>query len=129
MISQGDTFWAADFEEGVDSHLLIVISDPVKNSEQLVLVTLTTWEPGKDDSCYLEPGDHSFVKHPTCVRYNGVSDTPSAEKLITLVAEGKLKKREPVTKEVLEKILEGAKDTKRLSNRQLRILDEQELID
>lgn len=53
MISQGDTFWAADFAEGVDSHLLVVISDPKKNDKQLVLVTLTTWDIGQDDSCYI----------------------------------------------------------------------------
>lgn len=129
MISQGDTFWAADFAEGVDSHLLVVISDPKKNAEQLVLVTLTTWGIGEDDSCYLEPGDHSFVKHPTCVRYNGVPTTPSAAQLEGLISDKKLKRREPVIKATLEKILAGANDTKKLTNRQLRILFDQELID
>jgi len=129
MISQGDTFWAKDFAEGVDSHLLIVISDPVKNPDELVLVTLTTWERDKDDSCYLMPGDHPFIKHDTCVQYNGFARTVSVMQLERVIAQGELVPREPVSARVLQKILEGAGDTRFLTNHQLRILDEQELID
>lgn len=129
ILKQGDTFWAENVGDGVDTHLLIVISDPSKNPDQLVLVTLTTWETHKDDSCILEPGDHPFVKHLTCVKYDSFSKIlPFAAKIESLLSREKLKRRERLRPEILQKILEGASDTIFLTNRQLRILNEQELI-
>ncbi|MCK5114832.1 MAG: hypothetical protein KAR11_08740 [Phycisphaerae bacterium] len=128
-VQKGDTFWANNVGDGVDEHLLIVISDPCKNPNQLVLVTLTTWEGYKDDSCILEPG-HPFVKHLTCVKYNGFSTIlPSVAKIELLLSQDKLRRRKPLRPEILQKILEGASDTEFLTKLQLRILDEQELID
>ena len=128
-MQQGDTFWAKNVGDGVDEHLLIVISDPDKNPNQLVLVTLTTWERDKDDSCILKQGDHPFVKHDTSVKYDGYNKIlPSAATIELLLSQDKLKRREPLRPEILEKILDGANDTRFLTNRQLRILDEQGLI-
>jgi hypothetical protein len=129
VISQGDTFYSTGFDNNVDSHLLVLISKPELDPNHLVFVSLTTWETYKDDSCLLFPCDHSFVKHDTCVRYDGVPYTPSITQVEKLLSNGKLRKREPINSEVLRRILEGAAETRFIPNRLATILTEQELID
>ncbi len=90
---------------------------------------LTTWEIYKDDSCILQLGDHPFVKHPTCVKYNGFSKTISVEQLELVISQKKLVQKERVSQEVLQKILKGACETKFLPNCLWLVLNEQELVD
>ena len=60
----GDTFlWPSR-----DDHLWLVISD-VDPVGQLIVVGIYSHQPHYDRACLLEPGDHPFVKHTTCVQY------------------------------------------------------------
>jgi hypothetical protein len=54
----------------IDPHLWIVISDPSADSVNVVIVNLTSHDdPSKDASCFLQPGEHPWITHETCVRY------------------------------------------------------------
>jgi hypothetical protein len=57
----GDTFYISD--RGVDTHLWVVISDPDRDAERVVLVSMTTYEGYKEAVCLLDVGDHPRVSH------------------------------------------------------------------
>jgi len=59
----------------IDEHACIIISDPRKNPDQVVLTALTTHESYKDDSCLLDVGDHPFITRLTSVSYDFLPDT------------------------------------------------------
>ena len=84
-MNAGDTFFVQD--RNVDTHLWVVISDTANDSDRVVIASLTTYEPHKEDVCILDPGDHPRISHKSCVAYNETRAT-SLEKLITLNAQG-----------------------------------------
>jgi len=53
-VKAGDTFYIRD--RSVDTHLWVVISDPEKDAERVVIVSMTTYENYKEDVCLLDQG-------------------------------------------------------------------------
>jgi hypothetical protein len=51
------------------SHLHVVVSDPQRDPENVLLVSLTTERDYKDRACVLPRGVHPWVTHATCVAY------------------------------------------------------------
>ena len=47
------TFLLAEDHQDIDPHLWVVLSDPIQNSNQVVLVSLTTWREDKDQACVI----------------------------------------------------------------------------
>jgi hypothetical protein len=63
----GDTYLIS-FEHVPTPHLWILAAGPFADG-QVVLVSITTLRRGKDQTVVLQPGDHPFVQHPSCVFY------------------------------------------------------------
>lgn len=63
----GTTFIFMDSAKG--EHLWMVISEPA--DQRVVIVNFTSWTPGCDETCIVEPGEHPFVRRKTVVRYSG----------------------------------------------------------
>ena len=127
----GDTFLLRNQE--IDEHLYIVISDPGIDPSQVVIVSLTSYdnfqhEIYKDGSCILHPDDHPWILHQTCVSYRD-GRSVSKDQLDALLEAGHLQMREPVGKEVLERIHEGAEKTDELPNKCRTILASQMVIE
>ncbi|MEX2120191.1 MAG: hypothetical protein WD847_11405 [Pirellulales bacterium] len=123
----GDAFLLEDSK--IDPHLWVVISDPGKDDEQVVIVNLTSHDsPEKDDSCILDPGDHPWVRHKTSVRYRDAR-VASERDLDKLVKKRKLKPQNPVSNETLGKILAGAQMSPHFPLRPRRILQDQDLLE
>jgi hypothetical protein len=127
----GDAFLSSD--PRIDEHLRIVISDPGVDPEHVVLVGLTSYdrfqhEIYKDNSCLLNPGDHPWITHQTCVSYRDGTLVSEAV-LNAAIAGGKLIPQEPISDDVLTRILEGAERTDELPNKCRVILEQQRLID
>lgn len=122
----GDTFLLA--KSHINDHLLIIISDPEQDPDQIVTANFTSWRADKDQRCIVLPGDHSLVTHRSCVHY-------AEDRLIELtqyeqfLASGAIVAHDPVNHELLNRILDGAAVSEfiPLGNRQ--ILVEQGLID
>lgn len=129
MFSLGDTFWAGEVAKDLNGHLCVILSDPARNPEQVLIVALTTWEDYKDDSCMLDTDDHPFISHLSCVAYDILPHPVSLQQLESLMAEGLIKKREPLDQGVLAKMLDGAGESRFLPNIFHKILLEQNLID
>ena len=122
MIRIGDTLL-------LHGHLCVVLSDPQQNPDEIVLAAFTTWEGYKDQTCLLHPGDHGFIRHDTCVDYELVPQVPSVEQLERGIRAGRITPGEPVSRELIERILRGADETDRIPMERWRILDDQGLFE
>jgi hypothetical protein len=127
-VNIGDTFLPGR----VNDHLHIVISDPVLDADELVLVSLTSYDTfqhqcRKDGSCVLDRGDHPWITHTTCVSYRD-GRVVAESKLDDLLRRGEIESREPVADQILTRILEGAEKTEELPNKCRSVLERQGLI-
>ena len=103
-MTTGDTFLIP----GEDDHLWLVISGP-DPSGRVVVVCLLSYQPRYDQACILQPGDHPFVKHATCVQYV-TARLVSAAVLSAKERDGSLRVRTPLTPPLLARIQAAAAD-------------------
>ena len=89
------------------AHLWIVLSDPEKDDERVLLVNVTTLEAYKDQTCKLTCGSHPFITHDSCVNF-GAAKLVSLATLINLEAQGKLRWHEPLSEKTYRYIFEMA---------------------
>jgi hypothetical protein len=100
-VNAGDTFRPAD--RTADIHLWVVISDPSIDPDRILIVSMTTYKPYKEDACLLDRGDHRSISHPTCIAYGLAKMRPLAD-FQTLIDSNLLIPDDPVTPEVLDRI-------------------------
>ncbi|NQU21001.1 MAG: hypothetical protein HQ567_06925 [Candidatus Nealsonbacteria bacterium] len=127
----GDAFLSVD--RTIDDHLQIVISDPSRDPASVVIVGLTSYdkfehEIYKDNSCLLDPDDHPWIIHQTCVAYRD-GRVVSEDALNAARNNGSVTMEASVDKEVLGRILQGAEQTDELPNKCRAILSQQGLIE
>jgi len=129
MLSAGDAFLVPDDPENpTQHHLWIIISDTVRNSEEVLWARLTTWEPWKDDACLLDQEDgYAFIRHRSCIDYHGAR-IEKAAKIEHWVASGRVKGQPNVGLTVLAKIRAGAQETGFLPNKYQLFLADQDLL-
>ena len=126
MAEQGETFLLA--KAGINDHLFIIISDPSADPNRIVMANFTSWGGDKDQSCVVEVGEHRFIKVRSCVYYG-------EDRLITLtqyeqfLASGQLATHDPVSNDLLKRILHGAAVSPFLPLGNRQILVEQGWID
>ena len=114
--------------KAIDDHPRIVISDPELNPDQVVLVNITGFEGEyRDHLCVLEVGEHKWLKKKTCISYKDASVVKQAD-IDKLLKNGGLMLLDPVSDEVLGKILSGAEASDDLPNKCRRVLSDQSLI-
>lgn len=121
----GDAFFIRGYED-VD-HLWIVISSP-DVSPNVLIVHITTYEDYKEDACMLYDGDHARIHHDTCIAYEKAR-LISLEKLWELEADGKIEWQPPVSSEILQRIRNGAAESRRILLKYLQVLEDQGLIE
>ena len=122
----GETFYLPD--KAADGHLWIVISDPAKDSDRVLLVSMTTYDVDKEDVCLIEAGEHPKVKHKTCICYKPARATSLAN-LNRLRDSGYIEMQEPVSADLLQRIRRGAALSRRIELEHLELMEEQELLD
>src|SRR5438045_4027293 len=89
------------------SHLWVVISDPRRDADNVLIVSLTTEKDYKDHSCVLDRGIHDMVRHKTCVNYRRAMIVKLAE-LNAGRNCGAFKVKDPASPAMLRAIQEGA---------------------
>lgn len=116
MIRVGQTFF---IPTGGKEHLFFVVLGPLdledSPKQQFLLVNATTVrenDPQFDDSCVLQVGDHPFIKHASYIAYR--SARLEAARHIESVLGTVFRPGEDCSKEVLQRIIEGAKKSRRL---------------
>jgi len=121
-MKQGDTCRFRQ-EEG-KRHLWVVLSDPGINESEVLLVHLTTKTDRSDLACLVQPGEHPFVHAETAVNY-----AKPRVMSVGLIEKLGVEWREPVAVHLLQRLLEGARDSDRIINAHRQILVDQGFID
>lgn len=104
MIQPGETLLKQDPR----NHLWIVLSNE-NSTGGIALANLTTHRPGRSDhqNCLMvRPGEHPYVQHDSCIRFQEAKLTPLAE-LEDVRLRGQLPQHEPCPPELLLRIQEG----------------------
>jgi hypothetical protein len=93
---------------GEDKHFWVVLSDPAKDKDRVLVVNWTTHADYKEQTCILEPGEHRCLTRRCCVYYTGAS----IEKLDSLqyaeLCNNITVFNEPLAAEILQRIRDGA---------------------
>jgi len=117
------------FYGSLDNHLWVAISDPLIDADQpVVIVSFTSYREGKDPTCILHPGDHSFITRDTAVYYADAREVPHSH-LEDLANSGKLVRKDNLTTQVLARIRQGAAESPHIPLGCRKILVEQGLIE
>ena len=124
----GSTFLLSEEHQDIDKHLWVVLSDPTKNDREVLIVSLTTHKPHKDQACIVDPGEHPWVTHKTCVAYD-FARTLSLEQLKELRYSGSIQLNEPVSKALLARIRQSAGNSVRLKMKYADLLIDQGLLE
>jgi hypothetical protein len=125
MLRAGATFQSSD--PRYECHLWIIISDPMRDPERVLIVNFTSWYEGRDPSCVLQRGEHPFIKHKTCVNYRE-SRITSLGKIQAAVDSGALRIRQSVSSKVLANIRRGAAVSLFIPLDNLQLLKDQSLV-
>jgi hypothetical protein len=120
----GTTFVRGDH----DAHLWVIVSDPKKDPENVLIVNFTSLDARKESVCILSRGDHPWIVKPTCVNYGDAIIT-SLHLLDEACRVGAISLREPVRPDVLARIREGAALSERMSLDKANVLIDQGLIE
>jgi hypothetical protein len=101
----GDTFVLPD---AFGKHLNVVLA--VLEDGSIVHCHFTTLRRRSDTTCILKPGEHTFFKSATCVRYDQAQICQAGPQLEAL--ERLIEKRfEPLSDELLTRVRRGALDS------------------
>lgn len=124
----GSTFCLAEVHTEIDDHLWVVLSEPEQNPESVLLVSITTLRPHKDQACLIHRGEHPWVTHDSCVAYD-FARTVTLKQLNALKDSGRIVLRERLSELLLTRIRRAAADSTRLEMRFADLLIEQGLLD
>ena len=122
-LKAGDSFRFADGRDG--GHLWLVISN--SQLDPVVVVSVTTWRPDKDQNCVLNVGDHQFLKHKSCIAYD-LAKCVSPDKLRLWLDQGEIVIHDPASPELVFRLLDGAAASRRIPIKCRAVLEEQGLI-
>jgi hypothetical protein len=122
----GEAFVLKD--RGVDDHLWVVLSDPAKDPEHVLIVSLTTLAPHKEQLCLVQGGDHPWVRHLSCVAYDFAKIVRDAD-LNQLKHTGRFDMQPPVSAALLERIRAGVANSTEIKMECADLLIQQGLLD
>lgn len=115
--------------KAADKHAKVVISDPERFPEKVLIVGMTSWDPHEDHSCVLLKDEHSTCVIPrTCITYARGNAKASNADLDAMVRANLITVFEPVSPNLLARIRAGAMLSRRTPNDFKRLLIEQGLV-
>lgn len=126
-MNRGDCF--LNIETRYDRpHCWVILSDPSQSSDIVAIVNLTKWTSSRiDDSCLIEPGEHPFVTHETCINYREAKKS-SVSFIENGVQQSVLTPLDPMSEPLLRRITMGAQNSRFSPGWLISILDEQGLL-
>ena len=125
-MNAGDAFFIKD--RSVDCHLWVIISDTEKDPDRVVMVSITTFKPYKEDVCLHNVGDHPRISKKSCVFYKDTRMT-TLEALHMFRDRGALSIQPAVTDVLLTRIRDGVSRSRTIKPKYIDILLEQAVIE
>ncbi len=107
MLVCGDTFLAGETEDD-EPHLWVVITPP--KDDEVITVSVTTQRRHSETLVKLKDGDHPFIRHDSVVAY-AYSRIRTVEDIEAAITAGTAKRREPMSKEIVDRIRAGLLDS------------------
>ena len=105
--TKGDTFVNAA-AGSIRPHLWALISDTDQSTDEIVIVNFTTFRSlDCDDTCVIQPHEHGFVVHETCISYADAEIT-DVKRLRQALDRGLLTPQKRLSVELLQRIRDGA---------------------
>jgi hypothetical protein len=126
-VLHGDAFV---FRSGSDGkHLWVVVSDPLSNSNEVLILNLTTVRnvPFEDQSCVFNPGEHPWIVDPSYIAYDYARVVTSAY-LDRLENGTSVKMHPPFATQLLQRIYAGGEASQNFEIGYLQILQDQGLV-
>jgi hypothetical protein len=105
----------------------VVLSDTGRFSHQVVLVSVTTHTPEKDQACVIDRNEHPWITHRSCVAYVHAK-VVSLDFLLDRKDKGSIVLQSPLAANLLERIRRCAGDSTTLPPEIADILIEQGII-
>ena len=124
-MNEGDVF---RFLRIADIHVWMIISDPARDSKNVLMVNFTSEDPDVDQACLVLPGEHPFITCRTLIEYARARVTNDAA-IEQLRAAGRLEMFEPLSAALLAKVRNCAMLSTTLKTDFADILEQQELVD
>lgn len=124
----GTTFLLARDHREIDEHLWIIITETETFPETVVIVSVTTHTPEKDQACIIERGQHPRITHRSCISF-AHAKVVTREFLLERKDKGSIKLQDPISPTLLEKIRNSIGDSLTLPLSIADILIEQGIID
>jgi hypothetical protein len=127
----GDTFSANDQYNHIDDHLWVIISYPIDSPGKIVIVNVTSWKNNaagiNDESCVINAGEHPRILHKSFVFYRKAKFTTLSE-LASALNCNAIIKDESCSDALLDKILDGASNSRYTPLDIIQLLDTQALL-
>jgi fumarylacetoacetate (FAA) hydrolase family protein len=123
-VQEGNTFL---FPNASDDHLWMIISNPEKDSQKVVILRLLSFKDYYEQTFIAASGDHQFIKHASCIDYASAILVTDLE-LENLKADGRLKLKTDLSPMLLSKIREAVPRS-RISLECEKALEDQGLLD
>jgi len=114
-LSIGASFWMENPNSKNAAHLWFLITDPSLNRGSGLIVNMTTRKLDSDTSCILSKGEHNSIHHESVIQY-AEAFLADVSKIEAAAKYGIVKFDEPISGQLLKKILDGAARSSRLSN-------------
>ena len=108
-ISCGDALLPSP-NQNIDNHLWVVVTDPEGDPPSVVIVNLTSFRPGVDETVILHQGDHPFVRHKTVVNYCDARSRPT-KGIEEALEKGLIKILDSATPQFIKRIKQGVLDS------------------
>lgn len=111
-------------------HTWVVISEPAKDGDNVLLVNFSSVKPGVrfDQACVLEAGEHRCITKRTFVYYHFARVEPARELERKISCGEATSPYPPVSPEILKRIREGAAVSKSIKRGYRQLLRDQGLI-
>ncbi|MCW3098853.1 MAG: hypothetical protein JWL77_4471 [Chthonomonadaceae bacterium] len=123
----GDAFFICDNLSKEKGHLHVALCAPYGQPLVVLVVICNTKTIETDNTLILDRDDHSFIKHPTAVSFDYLKPINVAP-LVALEASGRIdlfKRYEPVSPELLKRMVQGALTSDMTPKRMKTLLMEQ----
>jgi hypothetical protein len=108
---------------GGKEHLWIVATEPFGSAGEVVIVSLTTDRPDKEQTVRLSPSDHPFIRWPTIVFFTDAQLKP-VDEIIALIRKGEATFHDDCSEELLQAIIDGLLASPNTPRRVKRIVSE-----
>ncbi len=117
MLGAGDCIHVEMEKDGaIIGHLFVILFDGEPYTTNTIIVPIDTYRSNKqDDTVLLKAGDHEFIKDRSFVNYS-FAKTTSLKYIDKLIEDGKVKHQKPISNEILLRIRDGVRKSKRTPN-------------